>query len=121
MRTKQEIFDAVVLHLRTQKDVSVMSGGICAYRGEHGLKCAIGIFIPDEVYLPKMEGMSISNLLASGLLPADLQDEFTHHHSLLSYLQGVHDAETLPRWEKGFREIANQFGLQYTAPTQENT
>lgn len=121
MRTKQEIFDAVVLHLRTQKDVSVMSGGVCAYRGNHGLKCAIGILIPDEVYLSKMEGLGIAYLIASDLLSPDLKEEFTHHQSLLSSLQGVHDAGALFYWEKDFKEIATKFGLQYTAPTQENT
>lgn len=27
----------------------------CSYRGDNGTKCAVGLFIPDEIYDPKMD------------------------------------------------------------------
>jgi hypothetical protein len=67
--TDQEVFDKVVAHLRSmprQSSTEVVNGRprrICAYRGDAGLKCAIGIFIPDELYVMEMEETTITRLI----------------------------------------------------------
>ena len=43
--------------------VSIDSRGLCQYRGENNAKCAVGIFIPDEVYCSTMENKGIGGLL----------------------------------------------------------
>src|ERR1700677_2647336 len=44
------------------------SGTSCAYRGAKGAKCAVGMFIPDEMYDPMMDrasgGYNVSHVLA---------------------------------------------------------
>jgi len=58
---RQEIFDKVKKHLLTQGKRAVNAMGKCKYRifdenGEVIAKCAIGALIPDEIYVPSMEG-----------------------------------------------------------------
>jgi len=57
--TKQEMFDKVAVHLLTQGKRSTQ-GTSCAYRGDGGLKCAIGCLIPDERYSRDLEGEAAS-------------------------------------------------------------
>lgn len=58
--TKQEIFNIVWKGLSSQKwEQSRTATHRCAYRGEAGHKCAIGWLIPDEDYVPSMEGCPI--------------------------------------------------------------
>ena len=45
--TEQEAFTKVRDHLLRQKEKCIVNG-LCAYRGENGLKCAIGALISDE-------------------------------------------------------------------------
>lgn len=63
MKTRQEIFNQVAEHLMTQGAQSVIRSKnlerICAYRGDGGLKCAIGCLIPDDYYSPDMEGAGV--------------------------------------------------------------
>lgn len=49
--TEQEIFDAAVNGLAKQgfeRSVGTHNNGACAYRGEFGMKCAIGHVLSDE-------------------------------------------------------------------------
>ena len=83
MRTAQELFDTAIIHLRKQGQKSVSMdyapGYTCRYRSPEGLKCPIGVLIPDTVYKPEMEEKSFDMLLHSNLLPIDLQAEFQVH------------------------------------------
>lgn len=38
------------------------SDKFCAYRGNNNTKCAVGMFIPDDVYTVEMEGKNITTL-----------------------------------------------------------
>lgn len=68
LMTKQEVFDTVANHLLTQMEKSTRKlpyasiervvMGACAYRGDGGLKCAVGVLIPDEKYSIDMETIS---------------------------------------------------------------
>lgn len=115
MRTAQQLFDQVVSHLRTQGKpcYSSVSGG-CAYRGQNGLKCAIGALIPDEAYLPRMEGLDAGGILQ--FLPDTLKQEFAAHNTLLISLQKVHDEYPPIGWEQQLQRVANVYHLQYTPP-----
>lgn len=61
--TNQDVFDVVCNHFAQQGRKSMRSDGsmiaaigLCALRGREDRACAIGIFIPDDVYRPEMEG-----------------------------------------------------------------
>lgn len=60
----------------------------CMYRGQNGAKCAVGLFIPDSVYTPVMEGYTI-------LTSFDLRDRVESYmpmiFSKMADLQGIHD------------------------------
>jgi len=58
--TKQEAFDTVAKHLFEQGRAS-KRGVYCAYRGEGGTKCAVGVLIPDELYDEEMDNTAYSN------------------------------------------------------------
>lgn len=60
----------------------------CLYRGLDGAKCAVGLFIPDDIYDSKMEGRSFSDILNGKpeLIKKMPLTEFGMHD-----LQGVHD------------------------------
>jgi hypothetical protein len=115
MRDAQTIFDTVVAHLRKQGCKSEDEDG-CMYRTPDGLSCAVGALIPSQAYSPAMENKSIPKLLESGLLPLDLQDEFTKHSALLIDLQDVHDCSDVSKWELALKATANCFNLRYSSP-----
>ena len=86
--SRQEIFDYVTPLLFAQGERSMLEGGTtCAYRGEGGMRCAVGFIIPDDRYTPALEGTSamgpevsavLSNVVTTdddlGLCLTDLQD-----------------------------------------------
>lgn len=121
----QTIYDVVLFSLRKQGHASVTprSDGSfsCAYRGNNGDRCAVGMWIADGVYHPEMEGRSVGSLLASfGNLPHWMRT----HADLLRELQKAHDALSgEPYWERSFevamRDIATRFNLYYTPVGEE--
>lgn len=92
---RQEAFDLAAKHLlaqgvksREKADSSSPYPPACAYRGEDGLKCAIGALIPDDQYSPNMENMSVSILLRQEYCPPILKSgDLTK-----GFLQGLQDA-----------------------------
>lgn len=99
--TPQEVFDTVVAALVKQGRKSLAENGDpsiskdCRYRGDDGLKCAIGHLIPDDEYAEWMEGMGTTTLLLElesrdmrGLSIYALIDE---HNDMLGNLQECHD------------------------------
>ena len=60
MLNRQLVFDTVTSHLLRQGERSVRIYNrvdeTCAYRGKNGLKCSIGVLIPDGKYNKSMEG-----------------------------------------------------------------
>jgi len=110
--TEQELFDIVYKHLMSQNAKSMMAraagpGFICAYRGNDGLMCAIGVLIPDEDYRADMERFSAQNLLVKGAC----LNHLASHHRLIDKLQGIHDNYPVKDWDRGLRETAVAFGL----------
>jgi len=88
--TNQEIFDKVWNHFVVNKGPASFNNesGMCKYRGDNGAKCAVGLFIPDEDYDPKIENYTANADRVTSLLP------FTVNDSKVSYLlelQRCHD------------------------------
>lgn len=100
-KNAQQIFDEVATHLFAQgvRSMAVVQGEFdrelilqCAYRGNDGCKCAVGLFIPDDKYNVMMEGL--------GLHTVSIQDSLKGvtdraQHGLLSELQVLHDDESV--------------------------
>lgn len=121
--TNQEVFNKVVTGLRTQGKPSVIrniySGNRCVYRNPNGLKCAVGILIPDEQYTSCFDekGISLSEIIEE--VPA-LQGIDS---SLLISLQRTHDAASdnhevngfMEDLESGFQRVARMYNLTLPA------
>lgn len=111
MATKQETFDTVVAHLRSQGAKSASEDGrSCLYRGPNGLKCAVGALISDDDYSADMESWP-----ANWSNVADVIRD-THDIGLCCDLQTVHDDIAVSEWESALRECASTHELVYRAP-----
>ena len=109
--TKQQIFDRATEHLRQQRAQSIDPvTSVCRYRGPDGLKCAVGVLIPDELYSPEMEGLLADEVVKRHPALASLFS--ADSPSLLNSLQHVHDFWALKDWEEGFAEIAKEHRLE---------
>jgi hypothetical protein len=113
--TNQEIFDKVAHHLLTQRQVS-RTEGCCRYRDDHGLKCAIGCLIPDEIYDPTIEEATVGTRKVMGLLSrAGVIPEYDQVHVLLTDflqdLQLVHDDCEVDRWAERLTDLAGTWKL----------
>jgi len=122
----QMIFNTVATHLLTQGCQSLKPNGNCAYRGENGTKCAVGVLISNRNYRKWMDGdRGVSaNHLVAGL---DGNGDFhptpkavltlAPHVDLLGRLQSIHDADynwrddDLGLLKDQLRETARQYGL----------
>ncbi|AGS81170.1 hypothetical protein [Caulobacter phage Cr30] len=110
--TPQEIFDKSAAHLFTQ-DVQSVGPSCCSYRGPNNTSCAVGFFIPDEVYRNDMEGKDVYGLLDTY---ADIFPKFIIENiKLFAALQLVHDDNvswrTTERMRNHLREVADKFNL----------
>ena len=86
----QEIFDLVVEHLFTQGRPAYDGINGCMYRTPGGLRCAVGVLIPDNFYDKAFENTKASTLIQK-LFDSDLAD-WRKHTKLLDALQLAHDA-----------------------------
>jgi hypothetical protein len=88
--TKQTIWLAIAKGNLGEQSISLTGGpNACAYRGDGGNKCSIGVFIPDDVYDPCCEGASVKEVLEdypglTAYMPLPVR--------ALTQLQDVHDS-----------------------------
>ena len=113
----QSIFDQVARHLLTQKKRSLRrprpaANLICAYRGDNGLKCAVGCLISDEDYDPSMEGLSVRE---GAVRDWRFKRGYTMFGELLLRLQEVHDFHEPEHWPRLLASVATYFGLNTMA------
>lgn len=112
---KQEIFNKVFLGLKSQEfRQSVNEHNVCQYRGEDGLKCAVGHLIPDEIYIKEWD----EHTTLADSLPPDVYDsmgiraDFGASVDFLMELQNIHDNYDVPeRMEENYRQFALAQGL----------
>ena len=108
----QEIFNTVAKHLLTQNKRSEATDGLCMYRSDAGLRCAIGCLIPDEKYSAALEGMGMDRSEVKNALPDKYQ---CADMSFLCSLQSIHDACSTWSWKEELRGFANNYGLSSAA------
>ena len=110
---KQEIFNIVVTHLLTQDKQSrrrIAGIDTCAYRGRNGLKCAIGVLIPDAVYNKDMEDKNVAQIVDQYPSFASLK----RNTGLLMKLQSIHDRGIYPKrsWRIALLHVAHEHKLK---------
>lgn len=115
----QTIFDTVSNHLLTQNQTA-MIGGSCRYRGDNGLKCAVGCLISDSDYCLEIEGViikdtdvSFGKTLKNILLRNQIDMEKLEVVSLLIDLQKIHDAVEPWNWKVRLKSVAENHRLNF--------
>ena len=127
--SSQEVFDYILDGIRKQGGPSIKSDGLssaCMYRGDNGRKCAVGLCIPDELYIPAMEGLTLTELWDDKEeIHEDLHAGIHKHTPLLCALQDAHDysfkqasqgIDFFSFFENACENTATLFDLQYKAP-----
>lgn len=109
---RQEVFDKVTSHLLTQNKPSEDEDKEnCLYRSSEGLKCAIGCLIPDELYTPKLEGITVDHLPENILNFIGIESKEDLH--FMKSLQVIHDFCHVIRWKSELKKFASEYGLQW--------
>lgn len=110
---KQLVFNTVAKHLLKQGKAA-LHGRSCRYRTDDGLKCAVGVLIPDQNYTVEMEGLPVRTI--SDKLPFSATHE---DMALLVYLQSAHDTALkdsgIEAWKAKMRRIAADYKLNTEA------
>ncbi len=106
---KREIFDTVKTHLLTQACKSTLGpkGGVCAYRGESGMKCAVGCLIKDEFYNPCIEDRVAGH--PSVVRALALSGVDASHSEMLSALQCMHDTKSPAMWPEELDRLEKEW------------
>lgn len=91
MLNEQTAFNKVWRHFVVNKGKQSISAtkGHCAYRGDAGARCAIGVLVPNRIYDKKAEGSTIDFCL--NLLPSWKKHFKNVNPHFLRELQYAHD------------------------------
>lgn len=116
--SKQEVFNKVLTHLRTQGKKSFdnpKTKGESAYFSSDGCKCSIGIFIEKDEYNPVFEHYNVGQMLMLPQVPQSLKERLYSHleNWFLKDLQDVHDVFPVEEWENKMKLIAIRHQLNY--------
>jgi hypothetical protein len=108
--TLQEVFDKIWERAKDKRkslrDPSAEHSK-CAYRSPDGLKCFIGVLLPDQNYMPVMDdGRAVPAKTGVGYVKdfIPLASEVFEEH--LHALQRIHDNAPPHRWEECLRNFA---------------
>ena len=104
----QEIFDIVARHLLKQNARSSRMN-TCRYRGNNGMKCAIGVLIADDKYDWHLEARPVWDSRVQAALPSEVRD----HPRLLRTLQLIHDQCEPETWLVSLKACAVQYNLEW--------
>ena len=115
----QEVFDIVVNHLVTQRRPAYDGIKGCMYRAPDGLRCAVGVLIPGNLYDKEFEG-DTADCVIQKLFDKDLAD-WREHKGLLLALQEVHDeclvlskgTFSITDLRRRLLDVAKVFSLEY--------
>ncbi|TXH55959.1 MAG: hypothetical protein E6Q97_07615 [Desulfurellales bacterium] len=111
----QEVFDTVARHLLKQMSVSMGEGGKCAYRGQGGKMCAVGVLIKDECYFKWLEDQPVLNHQVQEALMASGVEMTLDVAYMLKELQSIHDYYGTANWAAELYLVARDYGLETTA------
>ena len=97
--------------------MELFSTPTCKFRGEHGLKCAVGHLINDHCYHPNFDfgdsdNFSENTYAIKGAIEASGWPVDTDSMNLYSALQLSHDHKRVDMWELDWQEIAGRFDLE---------
>ena len=106
--TKQEIFDQVAKHLLEQAEPSISDENGCAYRGDNGLKCAVGCLITEDQYEDTYRDFE-------GKVADSLPGVDGHVGEFLDELQRIHDAIDPLLWRGELVKLARANNLNTDA------
>lgn len=115
--TRQDVFNRVWDHFITQDQPFSKdgTGDTCKYRGQHGAKCAFGIFIPDDKYTKNFEGNTVTSLydMCQTMDDVSIFEQFDFDDlSFLNELQSCHDtSENKDAMVRRLRDVAVKYGL----------
>jgi hypothetical protein len=107
--TKQSIFNRVAKHLLAQNKQAKnnIDHGLCAYRTEDGLACAVGCLIPKRDYSPQMECGGVNSLIWEQQKRGyKIPKYFSKYKSFLIDLQLIHDGEEPKNWRQCLEDFA---------------
>lgn len=120
----QEIYTKVRNHLLHQGR-QAKEAGMCKYRTDEGLTCAVGCLIPESMYNPEIEDVSAGMVVWVGLRyrannrgQAILKGIFDslgiqkESAPLLRSLQGLHDQHPPSEWEIRLDNLAKDYNLE---------
>lgn len=89
----REAFDIVKKHLLCQGKKSRAPNGSCKYRGPDGLKCAVGVLIPDSEYVPGFDNATTLDEVRRRCPSLRGLD-----YDFLLSVQRLHDNENVETW-----------------------
>ena len=120
----QQIYNKVAKHLLTQNERSVDGDGCCMYRGNNGLKCAIGCLIKNDYYDCEKEGNTVDEirvmLYNSDVIAENSSTKNYNKILLMGDLQDVHDNNEPEEWKEELKKVAKQHCLKpYKAPKRD--
>ncbi len=125
--TLAELYTRVTTHLITQgrrswgllpDEATARTGEDstgCLYRGPDGTMCAIGCLIPDRLYMPSLERLSLADLTTAsqwnpvwGILVAAGIPREPEVADLLGRLQEIHDSVPVEDWPTQLAALAEE-------------
>ena len=108
LTNRSDVFNHVIEHLRKQgiKSLSSVDKEICAYRGEGGTMCAVGVLIADDEYNPSFEGNTVEHILGETLPTNSLSNRIEPNLEMLIDLQQFHDSDL--KYEDGHFSVRSE-------------
>lgn len=108
VKSNQEVYSAARKHLLTQLKHSKVATR-CLLRGPDNLKCALGIFIPDDEYTESLEDGPVHD---SNFNSYWYFSERGYDILLLKDLQQIHDMYEVEDWKEQLDLLAQDFNLK---------
>jgi hypothetical protein len=79
---------------------------MCAYRGEGGTMCAVGVLIADDEYNPSFEGNTVEHILGKTLPTNSFSNRIEPNLEMLIDLQQFHDSDL--KYEDGHFSVRSE-------------
>lgn len=122
MLTKQEMFDIFVPAIIKQGRKSMRNtvSTWCAYRSHDGLKCAVGMLIPDELYTPEWERKSLSSIVEELFFSGPDSGDWAEADTIIGFLEQAQqchdlaaDCEFVSDYIRRSKELARRHNLTW--------
>lgn len=99
LKTDRDVFEFIKNHLLTQGERSLMDNELtCAYLGEFGKKCAVGVLIREDIYHYSIEEKPVNHSLLRSAVTKSVPN-WIINTDMLGELQCIHDGASDYDWE----------------------